>query len=63
MKPKESDKNQCPTCNEHFNTIEDFDAHRVGEFATKDSPNTRRCMTSDEIKVSFRTKDGILRVK
>lgn len=58
-----SDQNQCPTCNRHFNAIEDFDAHRVGEFATETSKSTRRCMTADEIEKSFRTRDDILRVK
>ena len=39
------DVNQCPTCFTVFNSTYAFDKHRVGTH----TPNTRRCMSDDEM--------------
>jgi len=39
------DVNQCPTCFTVFNSTAAFDKHRIGTH----SPNTRRCMSDDEM--------------
>lgn len=39
------DVNQCPTCFTLFNSTYAFDKHRIGTH----SPNTRRCMSEDEM--------------
>ena len=41
------DRNQCPTCQEYFNSSTAFDQHRVGSF----EPDTRRCLTVAEMQV------------
>ena len=41
------DRNQCPTCQEYFNSSTTFDQHRVGSF----EPDTRRCLTVAEMQV------------
>ena len=38
------DKNQCPSCDEYFNSTFAFDKHRVGKTGIN-----RRCMTTDEM--------------
>lgn len=44
MKPLNGDRNQCPTCNEYFNSSLAFQKHRVGEFE-----KNRRCRTVSEM--------------
>ena len=38
------DRNQCPTCGEHFNSTKAFDRHRTGRFGVD-----RRCRTLAEM--------------
>jgi len=47
-------RNQCPACQEHFNSTNAFDLHRTGSFN-----GTRRCLTVIEMQAkSFgKTKD------
>jgi hypothetical protein len=33
----------CSACNQHFHSVEAFDAHRVGDFASKGPEDARRC--------------------
>jgi hypothetical protein len=40
------DRNQCPTCQEYFNSSTAFDQHRTGPF-----DDTRRCLTVAEMQV------------
>jgi hypothetical protein len=47
--PLRGDRNECPSCGELFNSSSSFDKHRVGEFAVKEGPNRRRCLTPDEM--------------
>jgi hypothetical protein len=56
------DRNECPTCGALFDTSEAFDAHRVGNFATRSKPNTRRCLSATEMHYAgFRqNRDGFL---
>ena len=49
------DRNQCRGCGEYFNSTRAFDKHRVGRYATETKPNTRRCLTPEEM-----TKKGML---
>lgn len=44
MKPLKGNRNQCPTCNEYFNSTTAFQKHRVGEFE-----KNRRCRTPEEM--------------
>jgi hypothetical protein len=37
------DRNQCPTCDEYFNSTYAFDYHRVGDYPD------RRCLTKEEM--------------
>ena len=55
MKILKGNRNQCPTCNEYFNSSTAFQKHRVGEFG-KD----RRCRTPEEmLKIGMEKKpDG-----
>lgn len=39
------DRNQCPSCNELFNSTTSFDKHRTGKFG-----DDRRCMTKEEME-------------
>lgn len=39
------DRNQCPSCGEHFNSTHAFEKHRHGDFGVD-----RRCMTVDEMR-------------
>jgi hypothetical protein len=43
------DRNECPTCGALFESSDAFDAHRIGNFATPSKPNTRRCLTAQEM--------------
>lgn len=43
------DQNECPSCGAVFETNEAFDAHRIGKFATPSKPNTRHCLTDQEM--------------
>jgi hypothetical protein len=56
------DRNECPSCGVLFETSNTFDAHRIGNFATASKPNTRRCLTAEEMHgAGFRTnKAGFL---
>lgn len=49
------DRNQCPGCNEYFNSTFAFDKHRVGKFGAD-----RRCLTPDEmlLKGMVKNNDG-----
>ncbi len=38
------DRNECPSCDELFNSITAFDRHRTGNFGIN-----RRCLTVDEM--------------
>jgi len=40
---------QCPTCGECFTSTRAFDRHRSGSYAKPNQPNTRRCLTADEM--------------
>jgi len=53
------DRNQCPGCNEYFNSTAAFDKHRTGEHKN----NGRRCMSSVEMtaKGMFVGSDGFWR--
>ena len=37
-------RNQCPTCDEYFNSTTAFEMHRIGKFGLD-----RRCMTPSEM--------------
>lgn len=39
------DRNQCPSCDEYFNSTAAFDKHRTGKFGID-----RRCMTKEEME-------------
>jgi hypothetical protein len=39
------DHNQCPTCEEYFNSSHAFEKHRTGDF----TKGLRRCLTTDEM--------------
>lgn len=44
------DRNECPGCNELFNSTYAFDKHRTGKFGLKAAdPEARRCMTVPEM--------------
>lgn len=45
VKKAHGDRNQCTCCKEWFNTVDDFDMHRTGEYG-KD----RRCMSVQEMR-------------
>lgn len=41
---------ECPTCLEQFGSDQAFDRHRVGSFASPDSPqHSRRCLSVPEM--------------
>ena len=44
MKPLNGDRNQCPGCNEYFNSTFAFQKHKTGEFG-----KNRRCRTVQEM--------------
>lgn len=46
------DRNQCPTCGEHFNSSSAFDKHRTGRFGTD-----RRCRTVAEMLAAGMAKN------
>lgn len=39
------DRNQCPSCDEYFNSTYAFEKHRIGDF----TDGTRRCLTTEEM--------------
>jgi hypothetical protein len=41
---------QCTGCGEFFNSATTFDGHRVGAYAPKNRPNTRRCLAVAEMQ-------------
>lgn len=47
------DRNQCPTCNEFFNSTAAFVKHRAGRVATPE----RRCLTPDEMTAAGMAKN------
>lgn len=47
-------RNQCPTCGEYFKSDAGFYKHRTGTFL----PNTRRCMTVEEMRSAGMVKRG-----
>lgn len=51
------DRNQCPTCQEYFNSSSSFDYHRVGGYSPL---NTRTCLTPSEMtsRGMSKNKDG-----
>lgn len=46
-------RNQCPGCNEFFNSNAAFDKHRTGEFG-----KNRRCKTTDEMLAAGMAKNA-----
>ena len=48
------DHNQCPTCQELFNSTGVFDRHRTGTY----TPNTRRCLTVSEMTAKGMLKNN-----
>ncbi|CAE6857002.1 hypothetical protein R75461_07767 [Paraburkholderia nemoris] len=46
------DRNQCPTCNQYFNSTYAFDAHRTGPFGHDGQPAQRRCLGGDEMRAT-----------
>jgi hypothetical protein len=49
------DRNQCPTCGEHFNRTSGFDRHRAGKIGAAPA---RRCLTVREMEAAGFTKSG-----
>lgn len=49
--------NQCSGCSVDFTSMEAFDSHRVGDFATDGRDPTRRCQNLGEMAERTR-KDG-----
>ena len=47
------DRNQCPTCSEHFNSSRAFDKHRVGKHGAD-----RRCLTPMEMRAQGMAKNA-----
>ncbi len=47
-------RSQCSGCNEVFNSVTAFDAHRVGSFPHR----TRRCLTVQEMQAKDMIRDG-----
>jgi hypothetical protein len=54
------DHNQCPSCNEYFNSTAAFEKHRTGDYAT--GPNgsipARRCLTIHEMQAKGMSKNS-----
>jgi hypothetical protein len=44
------DRNQCPACDEFFNSTAAFEKHRVGTYGTGTTLHARRCLTPDEMR-------------
>lgn len=59
MKKLRGDRNQCPGCNEYFNSTAAFDKHRVGEH----QKGTRACLSPSGMtsKGMFVGPDGFWR--
>jgi hypothetical protein len=45
------DRCRCGACGEFFNRASTFTAHRTGPFAPIGQPDTRRCLTVEEMQV------------
>ena len=45
-----TDRCKCTVCGLYFNSTTAFTKHRQGPFAPVGDPDTRRCMTVDELK-------------
>jgi hypothetical protein len=52
------DRNECPGCNELFNSSAAFDKHRVGPFGEKGKPAARRCLTVAEMQKAGMAKNS-----
>jgi hypothetical protein len=50
------DRNQCPSCNELFNSTAAFTKHRVGEFGVPHDP--RRCLKVSEMAAKGMAKNS-----
>jgi hypothetical protein len=50
------DHNQCPTCNEYFNSTAAFEKHRTGEFGNPHDP--RRCLKVTEMMTKGMAKNA-----
>jgi hypothetical protein len=50
------DRNQCPTCNEYFNSSAAFEKHRTGEFGNPHDP--RRCLKVTEMMTKGMAKNA-----
>jgi hypothetical protein len=50
------DHNQCPTCNEYFNSTAAFEKHRTGEFGNPHDP--RRCLKVTEMVAKGMAKNA-----
>lgn len=51
------DRNECPGCNELFNSSFAFDKHRTGKFGQKPEDGGRRCMTVPEMQACGMAKN------
>lgn len=49
------DRNQCPTCEEYFNSTAAFEKHRVGDYAPK---GVRRCLSVEEMQAKKMAKNA-----
>ena len=45
-------RSECAACNEHFVSVESFDAHRVGKHGVLEGSTRRRCLTVAEMSVA-----------
>lgn len=45
---------KCPSCGKEFKSVSGFDGHRVGKYI----PDTRRCLTENELKSKGWYKDN-----
>lgn len=52
MSKLRGDRNQCPTCNEFFNSTLAFEKHRTGKFGID-----RRCRTVGEMEIKGMSKN------
>jgi hypothetical protein len=60
MLPRYTDKCRCSICGEYFNSSGAFGRHRVGPFAPIGKPETRRCLSVEEMlaKDFFKKSSG-----
>ena len=58
-------RNQCPSCEELFNSVHSFEKHRIGAYGVEDKKNpgtylpaNRRCMTLEKMTDSGMVKNS-----